>query len=106
MSIFETELKAGRFVIPECPRCQKIAWPPSESCTQCFGNTVWRTVNGPGTLVEHSAKDGKMFCIVELEESFRIMGTLECDKEPVPGQRIKVSSCGFDGSPKFTFAPE
>lgn len=106
MSIFESELKAGRFVIPECPICQKITWPPSESCARCFGNTVWRTVIGSGTLIEHSTKDGKIFCIAEFENSFRIMGTLECDKTPTPGQKLKVSSCGFDGSPRFTFVPE
>ena len=106
MNIFESELKAGRFVIPECPRCQKIAWPPSESCSKCFGNTVWRTADHTGTLVEHSAKDGKTFCMVEVEGSFRIMGTLECDGAPAPGQRVRLSSCGFDGAPKFTFVPQ
>lgn len=106
MSIFESELKGGRLVIPECPRCQKIAWPPSESCARCFGSTVWRTVIGSGILIEHSAKDGKTFCIAEFENAFRIMGTLECDSAPIPGQKLKVSSCGFDDSPRFTFAPE
>lgn len=106
MSVFESELKNGRFVIPECPKCQKAVWPPSESCTRCFGNVVWHTVNDPGTLIEYSSKDGKMFCIAEFENAVRIMGALDCDKTPVIGQKIKVSSCGFDNSPKFTFAPE
>jgi hypothetical protein len=105
MNVFETELKNGRFVIPECPRCQKVIWPPSEYCTQCFGNVVWRTVNDSGILVEYSSKDGKMFCIVEFENSIRVMGSLHC-KNPVIGQKIKVSSCGFDKSPKFIFRQE
>lgn len=106
MNTFEAELKNGRFVIPECPRCQKAIWPPSEFCTQCFGNVIWRTVNDSGILVEYSSKDGKMFCIAEFEDSIRIMGTLNCDKTPIVGQKIKVSSCGFDKSPKFTFSSE
>lgn len=106
MSIFEAELKSGRFVIPECPKCQKVVWPPSESCARCFGNTVWRTADEPGVLVEYSSKDGKLFCMVEFENAIRIMGALECTKTPVIGQKIRVLSCGFDNSPKFTFAPE
>jgi hypothetical protein len=104
--MFEAELKNGRFIIPECPKCQKVIWPPSEFCTQCFGNTVWCAVSDSGTLVEYSAKDGAMFCIVEFENSIRIMGSLHCDKTPVIGQKIKISSCGFDKSPKFIFNPE
>ncbi|HSA97764.1 MAG TPA: zinc ribbon domain-containing protein [Candidatus Nitrosotenuis sp.] len=105
MSVFETELKNGRLVIPECPKCQKTVWPPIESCTQCFGNVVWRTVNDPGTLIEYSSKDGRMFCVAEFEK-IRIMGALDCDKAPIIGQKIRISSCGFDGSPRFTFVPE
>ncbi|TBR12269.1 MAG: hypothetical protein EPO62_00455 [Candidatus Nitrosotenuis sp.] len=106
MMIFEAELKNGRFVVPECPKCQKLVWPPSDSCTRCFGNTVWRTADEPGTLVEYSAKDGKLFCMVEFENSIRVMGALECDKAPAVGQKVRVLSCGFDNSPRFTFSPE
>jgi uncharacterized OB-fold protein len=105
MNIFETELKNGRFVISECPRCQKVIWPASEFCTHCFGNTVWRTINDPGTLVEYSSKDGKMFCIVEFENSVRVMGELHA-KTPAVGQKVKISSCGFDKSPQFAFSQE
>jgi uncharacterized OB-fold protein len=105
MNVFEAELKNGRFVVPECPRCQKIIWPPSEYCTRCFGNVIWRTVNDSGILVEYSSKDGKMFCIAEFEK-IRIMGSFHCEKTPVIGQKIKISSCGFDNSPKFTFSQD
>jgi len=104
--IFESELKNGRFVVPECPKCQKLVWPPSESCPRCFGNVVWRTADEPGMLVEYSAKDGRLFCMVEFENSIRVMGALECDTAPVDGQKVKVLKCGFDGSPKFTFGLE
>lgn len=104
MNMFEDELKNGRFVVPECPRCQKTVWPPAEFCSRCFGNVVWRTVSDAGTLIEYSAKDGKMFCIAEFD-GVRIMGTIDNDQAPAAGQKIKVSSCGFDGSPKFTFVP-
>lgn len=106
MSVFEAELKNGRFAVSECPRCQKVIWPPSEFCTHCFGNTVWRTINESGTLVEYSSKDGKMFCMVEFENSIRIMGTLHSIKVPATGQKVKIASCGFDKSPQFTFSPE
>ncbi len=105
MSVFEAELKNGRFVISECPRCQKTIWPPSEFCTHCFGNTVWRTIIEPGTLVEYSSKDGKTFCIAEFEDSIRVMGSLD-SKTPSVGQKIRISSCGFDKSPQFTFSQE
>ncbi len=104
MSVFETELKNGRFVVSECPKCQKVIWPPSEFCTQCFGNTVWRTANESGTLVEYSSKDGKMFCMAEFE-NIRIMGLLN-HANPQVGQKIKISSCGFDKSPQFVFSAE
>ena len=34
---FESDLSKGIFSIPECRSCNKIIWPPSEFCNQCFG---------------------------------------------------------------------
>ena len=104
MNVFETELKNGNFVTSECPKCLKIIWPPSEFCAHCFGNTVWRKVDDSGTLVEYSSKDGKVFCIAEFENSIRIMGTLNDSNSPAIGQKLKITKCEFDGSPKFTFS--
>lgn len=106
MSVFESELKKGRFVVGECSKCQKTTWPPNDFCAHCFGGLVWRDVKEPGIVVEYSSKDGKVFCIAEFENSIRVMGAILGNTDPKPGQRIRVTSCSFDGSPKFTFAPE
>ncbi len=106
MSVFESELKKGRFVVGECSKCQKITWPPNDFCSHCFGSLVWRDVREPGIIVEHSSKDGKVFCIAEFENTVRIMGTISGNTAPKPGQQVRVASCSFDDSPKFTFASE
>lgn len=103
MSVFEAELKKGRFVVGECSKCKKITWPPNDFCSYCFGNLSWRNVKEPGILVEYSAKDNKRFCIAEFENTIRIMGMISNNTEPKPGQRIRIISCGFDDSPKFIF---
>jgi len=36
MNKFETELKAGNFVTSECSYCNRIVWPPSDYCDNCF----------------------------------------------------------------------
>lgn len=101
---FESELKKGRFSIGECTKCQKITWPPNDFCNSCFGSLVWRKVREPGTLLEHSTNDGKIFCMVEFEGIIRVMGVIS--GRPKTGQKVKIVSCGFDGSPSFSFIPE
>jgi uncharacterized OB-fold protein len=106
MSVFESELKKGRFVVGECSKCQKVTWPPNDFCSHCFGEISWRDVKKPGIIVECSSKDGRTFCIVEFENTVRVMGIILGNTEPKPGEQIKVISCSFDDSPKFTFGPE
>jgi hypothetical protein len=53
--------------------------------------------------VEWSAKDNKLFCLVEFEKAIRVIGIIS-GGEPKPGQKIRISSCGFDNSPKLVFA--
>jgi uncharacterized OB-fold protein len=106
MSIFESELKNGRFVVGECTKCQKIAWPPNDFCSRCFGNLSWRNVKEPGILVEYSARNDEIFCIVEFENTIRIMGTISNNMHLKPGQKIKILSCGFEDSPKLRFVAD
>lgn len=102
---FESELKQGRFVVGECIKCNKTSWPPSQYCNNCFGELKTRPVKEPGMLLEWSSKDNKTFGIVEFEKSIRVMGIISGNYEHNPGEALRIVSCGFDGTPKFTFAP-
>lgn len=103
MSTFESELKKGRFTVCHCERCDKITWPPNDSCRWCFGKISIRDVQNTGTIIECSAKDGKKFCIGEFEGAIRIMGTVT-GPDPSPGQKIRIISCSFDNEPRFAFS--
>jgi len=100
---FESELKQGRFIVGECAKCRKTSWPPSQYCNNCFGELKARPVREPGILLEWSSKDGKTFGIVEFEKSIRVIGVISGDSEPKSGDIMKVISCGFAKTPKFTF---
>ncbi|MEW6043532.1 MAG: zinc ribbon domain-containing protein [Thermoproteota archaeon] len=106
MNRFESELKRGKFLVGHCAKCDKITWPPNDFCSFCFGELSWRQIREPGILVEHSGKDGKQFCIVEFEGVVKVMGTVSNATALRPGQKIRLLSCDFDGSPKFTFEAE
>ncbi|MEM3065062.1 MAG: zinc ribbon domain-containing protein [Candidatus Nitrosotenuis sp.] len=106
MNKFESELKKGRFLVGHCPNCDKIIWPPSDFCSMCFGELSWRHLNEHGTLIEHSAKDGKQFCIAEFEGRIRVMGMISGTPVLKPGQKIRLVSCGFEDAPKFIFEAE
>ncbi|MGQ0606667.1 MAG: Zn-ribbon domain-containing OB-fold protein [Candidatus Nitrosotenuis sp.] len=103
---FESELKKGKFVVGECAKCHKVSWPPNESCNRCFGGLTWRAVKEPGTIIEWSAKDDVMFCMTEFEESVRVLGIISGNNDLKPGQKVKIASCDFDETPKFTFIAE
>lgn len=103
---FESELEKGIFVVGRCTKCNKINWPPSDFCSKCFGDLQYNPIQQPGTLVEWSAKDNKTFGIVEFENAIRIIGTITNHTSLKPGQKMRISNCGFDDSPKFTFSPD
>jgi hypothetical protein len=102
---FESELRHGRFIVGECTKCHKTSWPPSQYCNNCFGELKTRPIREPGVLLEWSAKDGKTFGIVEFEKSIRVLGTIPGNSKHSPGEIMRILSCGFDGTPKFTFVP-
>lgn len=104
MNVFESELKNGRFVVGECPKCSRITWPPSQFCRFCFGALDWRQVKEPGVIIETSSKEGSIFGIAEFEGQIRIIGMIESVAMPEPGQAVTIARCGFDGHPQIVFA--
>ena len=86
---FESELAKGFFCIPECTKCKKIVWPPSEFCNHCFGEVSLKKGDFEGKIIEFSRQDEDYFCIVEFEESIRIMAKIS--KSPKIGQIVKIT---------------
>ena len=104
MNQFEDELKNGKFVCSECPKCNKLVWPPYDFCNVCFGSVIWRQVSRSGKLIEFSKKDDTLFCIAEFENSIRIMGELEIGlMRPMLGEELELVRCDYDGKEKFFF---
>jgi len=98
---FESELKKGKLFIPECNQCNKIIWPPSEFCNQCLKEVSWRTSSYEGKVVEFSKQNNIYFCMVEIENSIKIIGKISSGI-PNVGQHVKIEKCGIrDGSYYF-----
>lgn len=106
MNRFEQELKNNNFICSECPKCEKLVWPPSDYCNRCFGDVVWRQVSRDATLLEYSHKDGEYFCIVELEGQIRIIGTIKNVSKLKIGENLVLEKCDYDGNEKFVFKPK
>ena len=104
MTMFESELKNGKFVCSECLKCNKLVWPPSDFCSSCFGKVNWRKVSTVATLVEFSKKDDTIFCIAEFEGAIRVMGSLETESEEISiGQELILAKCDYDETERFVF---
>ncbi|NJK77834.1 MAG: hypothetical protein HC944_02275 [Nanoarchaeota archaeon] len=98
---FDSELKKGNFIVAECTHCKKIVWPPSEFCNKCFREVSWRKGSHDGKIIEFSKQNNVYFCLVEIENSIRIIGKLS-KGNPVVDQHIKIKKCGMiDGSYNF-----
>ena len=107
MNKFESELKTGNFVTSECNHCNRVVWPPSDYCDNCFQKVNWRKISKNGTIIELSKKENDVFCISEFENKIRIMGKLDAQIDMVkPGQRVKLSNCLFNGKNRFFFSLE
>jgi uncharacterized OB-fold protein len=91
---FESELKNGNFIVAECIHCQKIVWPPSEFCNQCFSEVFWRKALHEGKIVEFSKQNNDYFCLVEIENTIKIMGKISSGV-PNVGQHVKIERCGI-----------
>ena len=104
MNTFENELKNGKFVCSECPKCNKLVWPPSDFCNVCFGNVKWKQISTRGKLVEFSKNDNVIFCIAEFENTIRVMGELETGIDiPYIGQELDLVKCDYLDKEKFFF---
>ena len=94
---FELELSQGRFCIPECILCKKIVWPPSEFCNYCFGTVSLKKGDFEGKIVEFSKQNDDYFCLVEFEETIRVIA--KTSKIPKIDQTVRISECGIkDGN--------
>jgi uncharacterized protein len=91
---FELELEKGNFIVAECMHCKKIVWPPSEFCNQCFKEISWRKGSREGKIIEFSKQNNNYFCLVEIENTIKIMAKISSGI-PNIGQRVKIESCGI-----------
>ena len=90
---FEEELTKGNFTIPECSSCKKIVWPPAEFCDVCYNETCLKSGQFTGKIIEFSKQGNDYFCMVEFENTFRIIANIS--KTPEIGQIVKISKCGI-----------
>ncbi len=90
---FESELFQGKFCIPECIVCKKIVWPPAEFCNHCFGQVSLKKGDFEGKIIEFSRQNDEYFCIVEFENTIRIMAKIS--QIPKIDQIVKILKCGI-----------
>ena len=90
---FEDKLLEGEFCIPKCSKCKKIIWPPAESCNHCFGTICLQCGEFKGRIIEFSRQDKQFFCLVEFEETIRVIACMSAT--PRIGQIVKILNCGI-----------
>jgi len=94
---FELELSQGNFYIPECTKCMKVVWPPSEFCNHCFGKVLLEKKAYEGKIIEFSNQSDAYFCLVEFEKEIRVIAKIS--KMPKIDQKVKILECGLiDGN--------
>ena len=59
-----------------------------------MGKTSLKEGEFQGKIIEFSKQNEDYFCIVEIEDSFRIMAKMS--NEPHIDQSVKISKCGID----------
>lgn len=97
---FAEELARGRFCIPECTACGRIAWPASDTCSMCLGKVSLRDGDFEGRVLECSRQGSRHFCLVEFEGAVRIMA--EISEMPRIGQTVRMRRCDVsEGAWKF-----
>ena len=90
---FESELLQGNFCIPVCTVCKKINWPPTEFCNHCFSQVSLKKGDFEGKIIEFSRQNDEYFCLVEFENTIKIMAKIL--ETPQIGQIVKISKCGI-----------
>ncbi len=96
---FDSELAKGVFTLPQCDRCKKTVWPPSEFCDHCFGHVVLKKGDFEGRIKEFSRQNEQYFCVVEIEKTVRIMAKIPT--VPQIGQSVKITKCGIENGNYF-----
>lgn len=96
---FESELHNGNFYIPECTKCLKVVWPPSEFCNHCFGEISLKKKAYIGKIIEFSRQDDMYFCLVKFDEEIKVMAKIP--DTPKIGQTVKISKCGISNGNYF-----
>ncbi len=96
---FESKLSEGKFCIPECQKCNKITWPPSEFCSNCFATTSLKEGDFKGKIIEFSKQEDRYFCVVEFADVIRIMATIL--EHPKIGQSVTILKCGVKNNDYF-----
>jgi uncharacterized OB-fold protein len=95
--------KAGKLVLPRCPRCSFVIWYPRQFCPQCGQTPVeWFEASGLGTVYsftvvrrgEGAYRDTPQYtlAIVELKEGPRVLTNIvDCDPSGLQiGQAVKA----------------
>lgn len=98
---FESELAKGKFMIPECSVCKKIVWPPTEFCDDCFGPVSLKKGEFEGKIIEFSKQNNDYFCVIEFENTIKIMAKMS--EIPEIGQMVKISKCGISNEGYFFY---
>jgi uncharacterized OB-fold protein len=98
---FESELSKGKFMIPECTVCKKIVWPPTEFCSDCFGSVSLKNGDFEGKIIEFSKQNNDYFCVIEFENTIRIMAKMS--ETPKIDQMVKISKCGISNGNYFFY---
>ena len=98
---FEYELLQGKFCIPECTVCKKIVWLPAEFCNHCFGLVSLKKGDFEGKIIEFSRQNEEYFCVVEFENTIRLMAKIL--GIPEIDQMVKISKCGISNGNYFFY---
>ena len=96
---FEKELEKGVFTIPQCEKCSKTVWPPTDYCDRCFGKVNVRKGIFECEIIEYSKSDNEIFGIIEIEKSIRIMAKILGDARV--GRSVKIKECGISNGNYF-----
>lgn len=87
--------RRGKLLLPRCPACASMSWPPRKRCPACGAALAWGEACGRGVVHTHTvvrqnadpwfaARVPYVVAIIELEEGPRIMSrVVGCDVDAV-----------------------
>ena len=96
---FDDELAKGNFLIPQCSKCEKIVWPPTNFCNNCFGKVILKNKEKQGKIITFSKQENEYFCLVEFEGSIKIIA--KKSEAPKKNQKVEISKCGIKNNSYF-----